>query len=51
MQTDHHGVIHVSFRDDEGLQKFITRMREEKFPLPNDLPDTTFKMPDWMKHE
>jgi hypothetical protein len=47
----HRGVIHVSFRDDDRLQQFLTGMHEEGFSLPDDVPDATFKVPDWMKHE
>ena len=49
METDHHDAVHVSFRDDERLQHFITGMREQKFYLPDDVPDATFKVPGWTK--
>lgn len=49
VQTDHHGVIHVSFKDAKDMKQFIKNMSENGFPLPNDVPDATFKYPDWMK--
>jgi len=48
MQTDHHEVIHVSFRNSQDLSSFVTEMKEREFPLPEDVPDRTFKQPAWM---
>src|SRR6266849_1260490 len=50
LQTDHHGVIHASFRDKASMDAFIQNMAEEKFRLPEDLPDATFKIPEWMQN-
>ena len=49
LQTDHHNVIHVSFRNSADVSAWVTQMGERGFPLPDDLPDSTFKMPAWMK--
>ncbi len=51
MKTDHHDVVHVSFRDEASLQKFVTGMQEEDFVLPDRLPDPTFRTPKWMEKE
>jgi len=49
LQTDHHGVVHVAFREEEMMTRFIHRMEEERFPLPDHVPDATFRIPEWMK--
>jgi hypothetical protein len=49
LQTDHHGVIHVSFRTDESLNLCVDEMDRRGFPLPSEVPDSTFKQPGWMK--
>jgi hypothetical protein len=49
IQTDHHEVIHVSFRSAEDLAHFVKEMEDRGFPLPNELPDATFKPTGWMK--
>jgi hypothetical protein len=48
LQTDHHGVIHVSFRSTDDMSRFVVAMEESGFPLPEDIPDETFKRPKWM---
>jgi hypothetical protein len=48
LKTDHHGVIHVEFREAEDVVPWISKMNERGFPLPDDLPDETFKKPVWM---
>lgn len=49
IQTDHHDVIHVSFRHPEDLERFAKEMEDRGFPLPDKVPDATFKTPNWMK--
>jgi len=49
LQTDHHEVVHVSFPSGGDLQKWVVKMSEEGFDLPEDFPDATFKRPSWMK--
>jgi len=49
LQTDHHGVIHVSFRSEESLNLCVDEMERREFPLPGEVPDSTFKQPCWMK--
>ncbi len=49
IQTDHHGVIHVSFRFPENMTYFIEQMSKEGYPLPDHVPDETFAVPGWMK--
>ena len=51
MKTDHHDVVHVSFRDEASLQKFVSGMQEEDFVLPDHPPDPTFRTPKWMEKE
>ena len=49
LKTDHHGVLHVSFRNHDDLEKSVKEMNGEGFPLPGEIPDPTFKRPEWMK--
>ena len=49
LQTDHHGVIHLSFRTEESLTLCIDEMERRGFSLPGEVPDSTFKQPGWMK--
>lgn len=51
LQTDHHDVIHVSFRVPEQVDRWVSEMKERGFPLPDELPDWTFKRPKWMKSD
>jgi hypothetical protein len=48
MKTDHHAAVHVSFRNSLEAEKFVDEMNAREFPLPDDVPDETFKRPDWM---
>jgi hypothetical protein len=48
LKTDHHGVIHVEFRNEDDVNVLVSKMSEKGFPLPDDLPDETFKRPSWM---
>ena len=49
LQTDHHGVIHLSFRTEESLNLCVDEMERRGFSLPSEVPDSTFKQPGWMK--
>ena len=49
VQTDHHNVIHVSFRSPADVGGWVSQMEERGFSLPEDLPDSTFKRPEWMR--
>ena len=49
LKTDHHDVIHVDFRLPEDVDHWVSEMAKRGFPLPDDLPDETFKQPTWMK--
>jgi hypothetical protein len=49
VQTDHHRVVHVSFRNQVELEQFIGGMSASNYHLPEASPDSTFKAPDWMK--
>lgn len=51
LQTDHHNVIHVSFRTSADLDKWVKQMEERDFALPVEVPDSTFKVPNWMEGE
>jgi hypothetical protein len=48
LQTDHHGVIHVSFRDTAAIGSWVSEMAQRGFDLPDELPDETFRRPRWM---
>lgn len=48
LQTDHHNVIHISCRTAADIDACVKHMNERGFPLPEDLPDETFKKPEWM---
>jgi hypothetical protein len=48
MQTDHHDVIHASFRNGADLERYVGDMARAGFPLPTDVPDPTFNTPIWM---
>lgn len=50
LQTDHHDVIHVSFRDSADVAEWVSQMEDRGFPLPDDVPDPTFKRPEWMRN-
>ena len=49
LQTDHHDVIHVSCRDSADADRWVRQMEDRGFPLPEDIPDETFKKPEWMR--
>ena len=51
LQTDHHNVIHVSCRNSADIDTWVKGMQERGFALPEDLPDSTFKTPGWMRDE
>lgn len=51
LQTDHHGVIHVSFRTEDSLERCVAEMERRGFPLPDEVPDPTFKQPRWMSRD
>jgi hypothetical protein len=48
LETDHHDVIHVSFRDANEVGRWIAEMARRGYELPDELPDETFKRPPWM---
>jgi len=48
LQTDHHGVNHVSFRAADEIGHWVSEMARRGFDLPDELPDATFKRPSWM---
>jgi len=50
LQTDHHGVIHMSFRTEDDLNRCVAEMDRRGFALPDEIPDPTFKQPPWMKN-
>src|SRR5215203_3246587 len=43
VQTDHHDVIHVEFRDAGDVGSWVAGMAERGFALPDDVPDASFK--------
>src|SRR5262245_49184651 len=48
LQTDHHDVVHVEFRHAEDVGPWVEQMKAHGFQLPDEVPDATFKTPDWM---
>jgi hypothetical protein len=48
LQTDHHDVVHVSFSAGGDPGHWVSKMSQEGFDLPDDVPDATFKRPSWM---
>lgn len=48
IQTDHHEVVHASFAEAGDLDRWVSKMSEEGFDLPDEPPDETFKRPSWM---
>jgi hypothetical protein len=48
LQTDHHDVVHVSCRTSADVDEWVRQMEARGFPLPEDVPDSTFKRPEWM---
>ena len=38
-----------SFRTEDSLNRCIEEMARRGFSLPDEVPDATFKQPDWMK--
>jgi len=48
LQTDHHGVVHAEFANCDDLRRSISKMSDAGFDLPRELPDPTFRSPDWM---
>jgi hypothetical protein len=49
VKTSHHDVVHVSFKEPGMVADFVEKLAKEKFHLPKEVPDGTFKTPDWMK--
>lgn len=49
MQASHHDVVHVFTREEARMAQFMHHMEQEEFSLPAELPDATFKKPDWME--
>jgi hypothetical protein len=48
IQTSHHEVVHVGFRQTVDLEQWVKFMETRGFPLPDKVPDATFKQPSWM---
>ena len=49
LKTDHHGDIHISFREEAPMNEFILCMEKKGYSLPDEVPDVTCKVPKWMK--
>ena len=49
LQTDHHDVVHVVCKNPADIRAVVAGMEKAGFALPDDLPDSTFKSPSWMK--
>jgi len=48
IQTSHHDVLHVACRSTQEMQEFVRKMDNQGYCLPSELPDDTFKKPNWM---
>jgi len=48
VQTDHHGVAHVSCAEPASMDRLIQRMATGGYALPDEPLDWTFKRPSWM---
>ena len=48
VQTSHHEVVHVTFAEEQRVATYVEHMAAEEYVLPSELPDATFKRPDWM---
>ncbi|HEX4795683.1 MAG TPA: hypothetical protein VH370_17975 [Humisphaera sp.] len=48
LQTDHHGVVHVSCLDGTSMKRLIEHMANTGYSLPTEPLDWTFKWPSWM---
>jgi hypothetical protein len=49
LQTDHHDVVHVEFAEEGRVAPYIEHMKRKGYDLPAELPDWTFRKPDWMR--
>jgi hypothetical protein len=49
LQFSHHDVVHVSCPTSEGIESAVSGMLAVRYELPDQLPDTTFKQPAWMR--
>jgi hypothetical protein len=48
MQLSHHDVVHVSASTTDRIKAIVSAMASAKYPLPDEIPDATFKRPQWM---
>jgi hypothetical protein len=46
---EHHQVVHTEFREPGLLAPFVKAMKEERYHLPTDPPDGTFKPVEWQR--
>jgi hypothetical protein len=49
LMTSHHGELAVEFPTEARLEQFRAAMLQEGYDLPTQVPDGTFKGPDWLK--
>ena len=49
IQTDHHGTINLSFKEEATMNEFVRSMEKKGYSLPDDVPDETYKVPKWMQ--
>ncbi len=48
LKISHHDAIHVQFKNAGDINRWVSKMTELGFPLPEDIPDETFKRLSWM---
>ena len=51
LMLGHHGELAVHFASEADLALFEAGMSAGAYPLPEDVPDSTFKRPPWMRPE
>ncbi len=49
LKTDHHGVVHIAFRDKHDVLPAVAHLEGRGFVLPTELPDQTFKPQPWLR--
>ena len=49
LMVSHHGELQGQFPTAEHMEAFVAGMARRSFYLPDHVPDTTLKQPDWMR--
>ena len=51
LQVDHHDVVWMSCRDGSDLPRLVQFLKDRGYPLPDELPDETFKPQAWIDEQ